>query len=75
MSDESSVSIGVPQGSLLGPTLFSVCLNDLVHPCREADLLLYTDDTSCVISDRSLVSAACEPNSELSRINACFFFM
>ena len=45
-SDWLSVTRGVPQGSLLGPLLFSIYVNDMPSVVRSAVLNMYADDTT-----------------------------
>ena len=39
------INRGVPQGSILAPVLFSICINDLGNGMQPAKLRLYADDT------------------------------
>lgn len=46
MSSSVNVETGVPQGSILGPFLIVIFINDLVKFVNNAFLTLYADDTS-----------------------------
>ena len=47
LSDFGEISCGVPQGSILGPLLFLIYVNDMPHAVTST-LLLYADD-SCIL--------------------------
>jgi len=55
-SDFLEITKGVPQGSILGPVLFSIFLNDLDRDVQ-AKLHLYADDT-VVYTQASTILAA-----------------
>ena len=46
ISQEVDVSLGVPQGSILGPVLFSLYVNDLSDDLNQVTSHQYADDTS-----------------------------
>ena len=52
-SDASPINAPVPQGSILGPLLFSVFIDDLVDTC-ENQLYLYADDSTLFAPIRSV---------------------
>ena len=46
ISTLQTVTCGVPQGSILGPLRFIICMNDLPAFVQEANITMYADDTS-----------------------------
>ena len=49
LSDPGNLKCGVPQGSILGPLLFLLYVNDMSQAVK-CDLLLYADD-SCLLCE------------------------
>lgn len=65
------VLLGVPQGSILGPFLFLLYINDLPLSSK-LFTLLFGDDTTLLCSDNNVVSLCEKFNTEFGKV--CEFF-
>ena len=48
-----TIQTGIPQGTILGPILFSLYINNLPEVCPEANLQMYADDTVVHVSGKT----------------------
>ena len=64
-SEIKSVKCGVPQGSILGPLLFIIYMNDLYNVSEFLFTILYADDTCVLLHGKNLNDLIISINKEL----------
>ena len=65
---QRNVPCGVPQGSILGPLIFLICINDLPNCLQFSTPCLYADDTQIFASSTDANVFANNVNSELQNL-------
>jgi hypothetical protein len=53
-STNKQIKFGVPQGSILGPLLFVIYINDIPEISKFAKFILYADDANIIITGRTM---------------------
>lgn len=67
ISNPMSIEYGVPQGSILGPLLFTLYINDLPTVIKDCKVVLYADDTALFASGNDISQIQKTLNDDLAR--------
>ena len=67
-SEIAPVSIGVAQGSILGPLLFIIYMNDLPDVLQFCQVTLYADDAVLYLASKSAADLQHKINADLGHI-------
>ena len=71
-SKSEKMLVGVPQGSILGPLLFLIYVNDLPAALKKSTPVIYADDTNIIIKGKDLSELVHLLNSELDVLSDYF---
>ncbi len=69
LSDFQAITCGVPQGSILGPLMFILYINDMESVITDCKLSLYADDTALYFSNTSFVELMMTLRDEIHSVS------
>jgi len=72
VSDLGSITCGVPQGSVLGPLLFLLYVNDIQNCAPDCSIKLFADDTNIFVTGKSVKEAVDKANNSLLLLSNWF---
>lgn len=69
LSNNLPIQSGVPQGSILGPLLFNIYINDIINIDTTAQFIIYADDTSLFFTSGCVNNLLTLANATLDELN------
>ena len=72
LSSPLNLDVGVPQGSILGPLLFSIYINDLPLLLKDTEVNIYANDTTIWLNGTNCRVIQNTLNDNLDKVNSWF---
>jgi len=69
VSNTTAITCGVPQGSVLGPVLFLIYMNDIYKAIPDVTVKLFADDTNVFLFDKNRQSLCLRATECLKKLN------
>ena len=71
-SNLKSINCGVPQGSVLGPLLFIIYINDIANSCKEGLFRIFADDTGIFCHSDTIDSLVTKAEEIIKKVSEWF---
>ena len=72
LSEHENITVGVPQGSILGPLLFLIYINDLPASLEQLTPVMFADDTNLIVKGKNLADLTLTINHDLKSLSEFF---
>ena len=71
-SNKQPINCGVPQGSVLGPLLFLLYINDIVNCCNLGKIRIFADDTSDFVDGENINEVISKAEISMNNLSKWF---
>jgi hypothetical protein len=72
LSRKEKIQCGVSQGSVLGPLLFLLYINDIFNSSKLTSFIIFADDTNLFYSGKNIEQLELVVNNEIKKISEWF---